>query len=78
MLIAAIETQYIIIKKILRLTYAPSSKIYRKFYDFFVYLLEIFESNIIIIFSLGNLLAAIALLISRYSLIEEIKEQPLR
>ena len=74
MLIAAIRTPCIIIKKILYLICAPSSKIYRKFYDFFVYLLEIFELNIIIIFPLGNLLAAIILSISRYSLIEKIKK----
>ena len=74
MLIAAIRTPYIIIKKFLCLIYASSSKVYRIFYDFFVYLLEIFKSNVIIISPLGNFLAAIVLSISRYSLIEEIKE----
>ncbi len=54
--------------------YAPSPKIYKIFYDFSVYLLEIFELNIIIISPLGNLLAVITLPISRYSLIEEIKK----
>ena len=74
MLTAAIETPYIIIKKLLRLIYAPSPKIYKIFYNFSVYLLEISELNIIIIFPLGNLLAAIILSISRYSLMEEIKK----
>ncbi len=74
MLITAIRTPYTIIKKFLRLIYAPSSKVYKIFYDFSVYLLVISELNIIIIFPLGNLLAAIALPISRYSLIEEIKK----
>ncbi len=74
MLTAAIKTSYIIIKKFWRLIYASSPNIYRIFYNFSVYLLEISESNIIIIFSLDNLLAAIVLFISRYSLIEEIKK----
>ena len=74
MLTAAIKTPYTITKKLLRLTYAPSPKVYRIFYDFSAYLLEISESNIIIISPFGNLLAAIVLFISRYSLIEEIKE----
>ncbi len=71
---AAIKTPYTIIKKLLRLIYAPSPKIYKIFYDFSAYFLEIFESNIIIIFPLGKLLATINLSISRYSLMEEIKE----
>ncbi len=74
MLTAAIGTPYTITKKFLRLICAPSSKVYKIFYDFSVYLLEIFESNIIIISPLGNLFVAIVLLISRYSLTEEIKE----
>ncbi len=74
MLIIAIGTPYIIIRKFLRLICAPSSKVCKIFCDFSVCLLEIFKSNVIIIFSLGNLLAAIVLLISRYSLMEEIKE----
>ncbi len=74
MLTAAIGTPCAIIKKFLRLICVSSSKIYKMFCDFSVYLLEISESNIIIISSLGNLLAAIILFISRYSLMEEIKE----
>ncbi len=74
MLTAAIGTSYIIIKKFLRLICAPSPKIYRIFYDFSVYLLEISELNVIIIFPLDNFLAAIVLFISRCSLIKEIKE----
>ncbi len=78
MLTAAIGTPCIIIEKFLRLIYAPSSKIYKIFYDFSVCLLEISESNVIIISPLGNLLVAIVLSISRYSLMEEVKEKPLR
>ncbi len=74
MLTAAIRTPYVIIEKFLRLIYAPSPKIYKIFYDFFVYLLEISESNIIIISPLDNLPVTIILSISRYSLMEEIKE----
>ncbi len=50
MLIAAIGTPCIIIKKFLCLICAPSPKVYKMFYDFFVYFLEIFESNVFIIF----------------------------
>jgi len=74
MLTAAIGTLCIIIRKFLRLICAPSSKVCRMFYDFPVYLLEISESNVIIIFPLNNLLVAIILSISRYSLMEEVKE----
>ena len=74
MLTAAIRTPYTTTRKLLHLIYTPSSTIYRIFYDFFVYLLKISESNIIIISPLGNLLAAIILPISRYSLMEEVKE----
>ncbi len=74
MLIAAIRIPCAIIKKNLYLIYAPSPKVYKIFYNFFVYFLEISESNIIIIFPLGNLFVAIILSISRYSLIEKIKK----
>ncbi len=74
MLTASIGTPCIIIRKLLRLIYAPSPKVCRIFYDFSVYLLEISESNVIIISPLDNFLAAIALPISRCSLIEEVKE----
>ncbi len=75
MLSTAIKTPCAIIRKFLRLIYVPSSKVYRMFCDFFVcFFLEISESNIIIIFPLDNLLAAIVLSISRYSLMEEIKK----
>ncbi len=74
MLTAAIGTPCAIIRKFLRLIYAPSPKVYKIFYNFSVYFLEIFESNIIIISPLGNFLVAIVLSISRYSLIEEVKE----
>ena len=74
MLIAAIRTLYAIIKKFLRLICAPSPKVCRIFCDFSVCLLEISESNVILISPLGNLLAAIALPVSRCSLTEEIKE----
>jgi len=73
-LIVAIKTSCTIIGKLLRLIYTPSPKVYKIFCNFSIYLLEISESNIIIIFPLGNLLAAIALSISRYSLIEEVKK----
>jgi hypothetical protein len=43
-----------------------------------VYFLEIFKSNIIIIFPLDNFFATIILPVSKYSLIKEIKEYPLR
>ena len=66
MLTAAIGTLYTTTKKFLYLICAPP-KAYRIFYDFSVYLLEISESNVIIISPLGNLLAVITLSISRYS-----------
>ena len=74
MLTAAIGTPYTIIRKLLRLTCAPSPKVYKIFCDFSVYLLEISELNVIIIFSLGNLLVAIVLSVSRCSLTEEVKK----
>ncbi len=73
MLTAVIETPCVIIGKFLRLIYAPS-KVCRIFCDFSVYLLEISELNVIIIFSLGNLLVAIVLSVSRCSLTEEVKK----
>ncbi len=74
MLTAAIKTPCTIIKKFLRLIYALSPKVYRIFCDFSAYLLEISESNVIIIFPLNNFLVAIVLSISRYSLTEKIKK----
>ncbi len=74
MLTAAIKTLYAIIGKFLRLICAPSLKVYRIFYDFFVYFLEISESNVIIISPLNNFLAAIVLFISKYSLTKKIKK----
>ena len=74
MLTAAIRTPCIIIGKFLRLTCAPSPKIYRMFCDFSVCFLEIFESNVIIISPFDNFLVAIVLPISRCLLIEEVKE----
>ncbi len=73
MLTTAIGTPCVI-KKFLRLIYASSPKVYRIFCDFSVCFLEIFELNIIIIFPVGNFLAAIILSISRCLLMEEIKK----
>ena len=64
----------VIIKKLLRLICASSPKVYRIFYDFSVYLLEVSELKIIMISPLDNGLAGITLSISRYLLMEEIKE----
>jgi hypothetical protein len=44
---------------------------------FFIYFLEISESNIIIIFPFGNFFVTIILSISKYSLMKKIKEYPL-
>jgi hypothetical protein len=77
-LTAAIRISWIIIKKFLYLICAPFSKIWKKFYNFFVYFLEISESNIIIIFSFGNFFVTIILSVSKYLLIKKIKEYSLR